>query len=62
METMTTTSESANNSTVFEIFSQLKGKGPTHNPDAVLVTSVDTCLRYGQPDEKPVGKRLWHCQ
>lgn len=36
----------------------LKDNGPTHDHDAVIATSVDTCLRYhnGHPDEKPVIK------
>jgi len=40
----------------------LKDKVPKHNPDAAIAAFADTCLRYGQLDEKPVGKELWHCQ
>ena len=35
-----------------------KGKGPTHSVDAVIVASADTCLRYGHPGERPVGKEF----
>ena len=39
-----------------------KDKGPTHNPGAVIAASANTCLLYGQPDEKAVDKGFWRCQ
>ena len=33
METMATTSESADKSKAFKVFEMLKDKGPTHNPE-----------------------------
>ena len=61
METMATTSESADESTASD-FSVRKGKRPTHSLGAVVAASPDTCLRYGQPGEESVGKEYWHCQ
>ena len=61
METMATTSESADGSTASEVFSVRKGKEPTHFLGAVVAASADTCLRYGQPGEKSVDKGFWHC-
>ena len=55
METMATTFEPADESTASEVF-QRKGKEPTHTLGAVIAASADTCLRYGQPGEKSVGK------
>ena len=62
METMATTSESADESrsTASEGFQC--GKVKTHTLGAVIAASADTCLRYGQPGEKSVGKGFWHCQ
>ena len=30
--------------------------------ETMTTTSESADLRYGQPDEKPDGKGLWHCQ
>ena len=62
MKTMATTSESVDKSMASKVFKCGKDKVPVHNPDAVIATSADTGLRYGQPGEKSVGKGFWHCQ
>ena len=61
METMATTSESADKSAVSEVFkcrNFFKDKGPTNNIGAVIAASANTCLLYGQPGEKPADEDL----
>ena len=62
METMATTSESADESTASQNFQCGKVRGQHHSLGAVIAASADTCLRYGQPGEKSVDEGFWHCQ